>query len=98
MEAASDIDFDEALKRLNRSLDRLEASAMRRAAEQRSAVTVQEAITALKTDRARLAEELDAALAKVARLEETCAGATRRIDQAVSSVRGVIQRAGREAH
>lgn len=85
------------MQKLGRALDRLEASALRRADGARAAALNEEALSHLRQDRAQLAQDLDKALARASQLEEACATATRRVDQAIVSVRGVLARAGREA-
>ncbi len=92
------ITLNDAMQRLGRSLDRLEAAALRRADGARAAALSEEAMTLLRQDRAQLASDLDQALARAAHLEEACAAASRRVDHAIQSVRGVLQRSGRETH
>jgi len=88
--------LNDAVQRLTRALDRLESTALRRAEASRSAALSDEAMTLLRQDRAQLAGDLDKALARIAQLEEACAGATRRVDHAITSVRGLLARSGRE--
>ncbi len=91
------ISLNEAMQRLGRALDRLEASALRRADGARAAALSEEAMTLLRQDRAQLANDLDQALARIAHLEEACAGASKRVDHAIQSVRNVLSRSGRDA-
>lgn len=88
--------LDQAIERLGQALDRLEASALRRAEGARAATVAEEAASLLRQDRAQLASDLDRALVRVAQLEEACSGASRRVDQAIGSVRTLLARAGRE--
>jgi hypothetical protein len=96
MAADNRLSLDQAIQRLGQALDRLESAALRRAEGARAAALADEAADALRQDRAQLAADLDRALLRATQLEEACSGASRRVDQAIGSVRGLLTRAGRE--
>jgi hypothetical protein len=82
--------IEAALARLRASLSLLEAVAARRAETDRSKGTLETEIALMQDDRARLALELDGALARANRLDGTTQELARRIDTAIGSVRAVI--------
>ena len=87
----SEIDSVEAAsRRLALALDALETAVERRRDADRSEEALAEQIHALGTDRARLAGELDAAAARSRRLENTNREVAQRIDQAIETIRGVL--------
>jgi hypothetical protein len=79
-----------AIARLNAALGLLEATASRRLEAERSKSTLETELALMQDDRARLAVELDAALAHNARLNGAADDLARRIDDAIGSVRAVI--------
>jgi hypothetical protein len=82
--------FAEAQKRVRSSLDGLEAAISRhneRAMEQAEQAAE---YSALQEDRSRLAQQLDAAMARARALETANGEAARRIDRASAAVRAVI--------
>jgi chromosome segregation ATPase len=82
--------IEAALARLRASLSLLEAVAARRAETDRSKNTLETELALMQDDRARLALELDGALARANRLDSTTTELARRIDSAIGSVRSVI--------
>lgn len=82
--------IEAASRRLAQALDALEAAADRRheAARKEQALAAQ--IQAFGHDRARLAGELDAAVARSRALEGANREASRRINQAIEAVRTVL--------
>lgn len=87
--------IDEAIARLRSSLGLLEAAAARRAESDRSKSTLETELALMQDDRARLAVELDSALARANRLDTTTDELSRRIERAIGSVRSVIEAADR---
>jgi hypothetical protein len=83
--------IDEAIARLRSSLSVLEAAAARRAESDRSKSTLETELALMQDDRARLAVELDGALARANRLDTTTDELSRRIERAIGSVRSVIE-------
>ena len=87
----SEIDSVEAAsRRLALALDALEAAVERRRDADRSEEALAEQIHALGTDRARLAGELDAATALSRKLESSNREVAQRIDQAIETIRSVL--------
>lgn len=83
--------IDAATKRLALALDGLEAAVERRQEADRSEEGLAAQLHSLGTDRARLAEELDAASARARLLETTNRDVARRLDSAMESIRAVIE-------
>jgi len=87
----SDTDSIEAAsRRLALALEALDAAAERRREADRSADALTTQIHALGDDRARLAGELDSAIARARALETTNREVAQRIAQAIESIRGVL--------
>lgn len=86
--------LDTAMDRFSGSLDRLEALLNRRAAQIRGRAgaggDVPADISALREDRARLAEELDVMKAEVRRLSDLNQRASRDIAGAVDGIRNIL--------
>lgn len=82
--------IDQALARLAASLSLLEATVARRLETDRSKGTLETELALMQDDRARLAVELDGALARANRLEDTAGELAERIDRAIFSVRAVL--------
>jgi hypothetical protein len=82
--------IDQALARLGAALGVLEAAASRRLEAERSRSSLETELALMQDDRARLAVELDGALARSARLDGTVEELARRIDRAIFQVRGVL--------
>jgi predicted nucleic acid-binding Zn-ribbon protein len=88
----SDTDsIDIARRRLALALDALEAAAERRREADRGEATLAEQIHALGTDRARLASELDDTTARARALEAATQEVAQRIDNAMATIRGVLE-------
>jgi len=88
----SDTDSIElARRRLTLALDALEAAAERRQEADRGEESLANQVQALGSDRARLASELDEAAARSRRLEAANREVAQRIDQAIETIRGVIE-------
>ncbi|MCP8940154.1 DUF4164 domain-containing protein [Alsobacter sp. SYSU M60028] len=87
---------DEALARLSASLSVLEAAVARRLEADRSKGTLETELALMQDDRARLAVELDGALARANRLEDTAGELAERIDRAIGSVRAVVESASED--
>jgi conjugal transfer/entry exclusion protein len=86
----SDADpIEAAARRLSQALEALEA-ATRRAAD-RADGKLAEQIHALGSDRARLAGQLDEATARARALEAANREVAQRIDQAIETIRGVLE-------
>ena len=87
----SDSDVIEtATRRLVLALDALEAAADRRIEADRERVSLASQVHALGSDRARLAGELDEAAARARVLETANREVATRIDQAIETIRGVL--------
>ncbi|MFO1150804.1 MAG: DUF4164 family protein [Alsobacter sp.] len=83
--------IEDAIARLRASLNALEAAAAHRREADRSKSTLETELALMQDDRARLAVELDGALARAQRLDGTTEELARRIDRAIGSVRSVIE-------
>ena len=81
---------DDAFQRLNTALARLEASVEAEAS--RGDREIERAL--MEEDRARLAAELDAASARLARVTAATGDVGRRLERAIDTVEGVLDRAG----
>jgi hypothetical protein len=84
--------IDEALRRLAAALDLLEESLDRRLEGARSVTSLESELHRLGTDRSRLAQSLDAAEARSARLEEANREVSRRLVAAMETIREVLAR------
>jgi chromosome segregation ATPase len=88
----SDTDSIElAARRLAHALDALEAAAERRREADRGVQALAQQVQALSSDRARLANELDAATARSRALEAANREVAERIDGAIDTIRGVLE-------
>lgn len=83
--------IEEAILRLRASLSALEAAAAHRQEADRSKAMLETELDLMQDDRARLAVELDSALARAQRLDTTSDELVRRIDKAIGTVRAVIE-------
>ena len=91
----SDTDsIEHASRRLTLALDALEAAAERRGETDRHEEALASQIHALGADRARLASELDLATARSRGLETADRDVAARIDQAIETIRSVLERGG----
>lgn len=83
--------IEAATRRLALALDALDAAAERRREADRAQEQLHAQLQSLGTDRARLASELDAAAAYARRLEMAGQDISRRLDQAIETVRSVVE-------
>ncbi|CAM5777344.1 hypothetical protein LMIY3S_05989 [Labrys miyagiensis] len=82
---------DTALHRLNTALAQLEEVAEHRAELDRTIAGHRIEVQALSEDRSRLAVELDASYARFSNLETANRDVSRRLDQAMDSIRHVLE-------
>jgi len=82
--------IEAATKRLAAALDSLEAALERRREGDRSEAALADQVSALGTDRSRLAAELDQQTARAHRLEATSREVSRRLDLAMEAIRTVV--------
>jgi len=88
----SDTDSIElATRRLALALDALAAAAERRSEADRGEQSLASQVHTLGGDRARLASELDDATARARALETANREVAQRIDQAIETIRGVLE-------
>jgi chromosome segregation ATPase len=88
----SDTDpIEMATRRLAQALDALEAASERRHEADRGEESLANQVHALGSDRARLASELDEAAARARVLETANRDVAQRIDQAIETIRGVLE-------
>ncbi len=83
-----------ANRRLTQALDALDAAAERRREADRGAQGLSDQIHVLGADRARLASELDQATARSRVLESANREVAQRIDQAIATIRTVLESGG----
>lgn len=84
--------LDDALTRLDAALVALEAAVVRRQAADARRADAEKELAVMQDDRARLAVELDGALTRLQRLEATAGEVDRRVERAMSEIRGVLAR------
>ncbi len=84
-----------ALQKLQQALDALDDAVENREDEERRRVDLEAELHRVGADRSRLAQSLDAAEAKSAKLEETNRDVSRRLVAAMESIRVVIGGSGR---
>ena len=82
---------EEATRRLTRALDMLDAAVERRLEIDRGRAGLPDQMHALDADRARLASELDAQVARVRSLEAVNRDISGRLDAAMENVRQVLE-------
>src|SRR5580704_1499077 len=85
--------LDAALKRLAAALDRLDAASERRAKADALRANLEDELAVMQDDRARLAVELDGAIARSKSLELANAEVARRLNGASAEIRGVLAEA-----
>ena len=85
--------LDAAARRLDAALDALEAAIHRQRAGERSLASLRGELQLMAEDRSRLAEQLDAAQDRIARLEAARDEASRRLDAAMETIRAMLQSA-----
>jgi ABC-type transporter Mla subunit MlaD len=83
-------DIDAATRRLMAALDALESAAERRRDADRDENELASRIQALGADRSRLADELDGSLVKTRRLERTNREISEKLDDAIGTIRAVL--------
>ncbi len=84
----------QSLLRLRAAVESLEQAEARRRENQRQTGPVETELALMQDDRARLATELDAALARSNRVETLADDLTRRVDAAMTAVRAVLDKNG----
>ncbi len=85
--------LDDALSRLDGALGLLEVAVARRLDAERRRGDLETELQIMQDDRARLAVELDAALARLHRVETAADDVGRRIQRAMGAVRDVLAQA-----
>jgi chromosome segregation ATPase len=86
--------IDEAVRRLQSALDLLEGAVERRLEGAREVTDLEGELHRLGSDRSRLAQSLDAAEARSARIEDANREVSRRLVAAMESIREVLARHG----
>ena len=86
------LSIDEALRRLESALELLEGTLDRRVENAAAVSGLEGELHRLGTDRSRLAQSLDAAEARSARLEDANAAVSRGLVAAMESIREVLAR------
>lgn len=84
----------QSLMRLRAAVDALEQAEARRRENQRQTGPIETELALMQDDRARLATELDASLARSNRVENLAEDLTRRVDAAMTTVRAVLEKNG----
>jgi hypothetical protein len=79
-----------ATKRLQAALDALEGAVERRLERDLGHAALASQVHAFDSDRARLAEELDAAVARARRLEAANRDVAEQLDAAIAAVRSIV--------
>lgn len=80
-----------AVDRLDAALGQLEAAVNRRVETDRRYATVEDELQRLGEDRSKLAQDLDTAVTKSARLEDTNREVSRRLVSAMETIRAVLE-------
>lgn len=80
-----------ATKRLQAALDALEGAIERRLERDQGQAALASQVHAFDSDRARLAEELDSAIARARRLESTNRDVARQLDEAIATIRSIVE-------
>jgi hypothetical protein len=86
--------IESALHRLSTALDMLEGAVEERLEQSRHAAGLESELHRLGTDRSRLAQSLDLAEARAAKLEEANREVSHRLVAAMESIRDVLSRGG----
>jgi Domain of unknown function (DUF4164) len=89
--------IESATRRLQSALDALDGAVGRRLERDLGQATLASQVHAFDADRARLAAELDVAMARARALETTNREVSLRLDQAIATIRAIIEPAEREA-
>ncbi len=82
---------EQAFRRLEAALESLEQAVDERLSQPGGAEGLAEEVQMLSSDRARLAETLDRTEARAAKLETINRDVSRRLDQAIETIRAVLQ-------
>jgi hypothetical protein len=90
-EVSTPLSVEAALQRLNAALAQLEEAAEHRIELDRTIAGRGIEVQALSEDRSRLAQELDASYARFSSLESANRDVSRRLDQAMGSIRHVLE-------
>ena len=85
---------EDALRRLDAALDLIEAAIDRRLEGERVAASLESELHRLGTDRSRLAQSLDAAEGRSARLADANREVSRRLVAAMETIKDVLARHG----
>ncbi len=83
----------QTLKRLNGALDQLEAAVERKTLADSQRGDLEEELTVMQDDRARLAVELDSALSRSKLLETANSEVARRLERASTTIKAVLDHA-----
>ncbi|BBE74077.1 DUF4164 domain-containing protein [Oharaeibacter diazotrophicus] len=86
--------LDAALVRIDQAIARLEAAVERRIAASSTISGLEEELSRLGEDRSRLAMDLDGAVARAGRLEDSNREVSRRLVAAMESIRAVLDAHG----
>ncbi|MCV9939412.1 MULTISPECIES: DUF4164 family protein [unclassified Bosea (in: a-proteobacteria)] len=84
--------LDHALSRLESALGQLEAAARRRLEVERGRANLETELTLMQDDRARLAVELDGAMARVGQVQGVAEEVDRKLDRAMTALTELIAR------
>jgi chromosome segregation ATPase len=88
--------LDAALKRLSGALDQLEAATERLGRSDAERRELEEVLAVMQNDRAQLAEDLDAALARAETLEKATGDVSARLASAGTTLRRLLVSGGAE--
>ena len=80
-----------ATKRLQAALEALEGAVERRLERDQGQAALASQVHAFDSDRARLAEELDGAVARGRRLESVNREIAKRLDQAIATISAIVE-------
>ncbi len=86
--------IESALQRLESALDMIEGAVDERLEQARQVASMESELHRLGTDRSRLAQSLDSAEARSAKLEDANREVSRRLVAAMESIRDVLDRNG----
>lgn len=84
------LSLDDAMKRLENALNGLESTIARRLSEERRRGDLETELQLMQDDRARLAGELDGALARLRTMEAATADAGDRVRRAMGAIEHVL--------
>jgi predicted nucleic acid-binding Zn-ribbon protein len=88
------VSLDNGVRRLEAALGLLEAAVTRRLEAERRRGDLETELQIMQDDRARLAVELDGAMARLHRVEAATSDIGRRVERAAGAIRDVLGRAG----